>query len=310
MTKTIFSSSPAREGRDRRRTWLICALALLASAAHAAEISFYAERVAPILDQHCVVCHGPEKVKGKLRVDTFAHLLKGGSDGVVVKAGDAKGSELFRRITLPKDDEEVMPSDGKPLLSANEIKVLELWIAGGASETAPSSDFPGAPARKKKAEVIALTADWRPRAAEIADLEKAAGVRLVPRSQLATDGLLLRTASAPSRCDDAALAKLAPLKDFIVEAELARTKVTDAGLKALGTWTNLREVDLTRTAVTSAGLAALVPLKKLEVVNLTNTAVDAEGVAALKKAPALKQVWLFGTKAQPEPKPEKVVKKE
>ncbi len=297
MTKTIFSS-------------LAVAAALAAAKeGSAAETSFYAERVAPILDQHCVACHGPEKVKGKLRVDTFAHLLKGGSDGVVVKAGDAKGSELFRRITLPKDDEEVMPADGKPLLSANEIKVLELWIAGGASETAPSSAFPGAPALKKKAEVIALTGDWRPQAAEIAALEKATGVRLVARSQLATDGLLLRTASAPSRCDDVVLAKLAPLKDFIVEAELARTPVTDAGLKELGTWTNLREVDLTRTKITSAGLTALVSLKNLEVVNLTNTAVDSEGVAALKKAPALKQVWLFGTKAQPEGATEKVVKK-
>lgn len=296
MTKTIFSSLAVAGGL------------VVATAVDAAETSFYAERVAPILDQHCVACHGSEKVKGKLRVDTFAHLLKGGSDGAVVKAGDAKSSELFRRITLPKDDEDVMPADGKPLLSANEIKVLELWIAGGASETAPSSAFPGAPALKKKAEVVALTGDWRPRAAEIAALEKATGLRLVPRSQLATDGLLLRTASAPSRCDDSALAKLAPLKDFIVEAELARTKVTDAGLKELGTWTNLRDVDLTKTKITSAGVAALVALKKLEVVNLTNTAVDAEGAAALKKAPAIRQVWLFGTKAQLE-ETGKVVKK-
>lgn len=297
MTKTIFSSLT------------VAAVLMVATAAHAAETSFYAERVAPILDQHCVACHGPEKAKGKLRVDTFAHIKRGGDAGVVVQSGDVKGSELFRRVTLPKDDEDVMPADGKPLLSANEIKVLELWIAGGASETAPSSAFPGAPALKKKAEVVALTGDWRPRSAEIAALEKSTGVRLVPRSQLATDGLLLRTASAPSRCDDAALAKLAPLKEFIVEAELARTKVTDAGLKQLGTWTNLREVDLTRTKITSAGVAALVPLNKLEVVNLTNTAVDAEGVAALKKAPALKQVWLFGTKAQPQGATDKVVKK-
>ena len=80
---------------------------------------------------------------------------------------------------------------------------------------------------------------------QIAALEKSLGVRLVPRSRLATDGLVLRTASAPSRATDAALAQLAPIADLIVEAELARTKVTDAGLATLATFTNLRTLDLT-----------------------------------------------------------------
>ena len=44
---------------------------------------------------------------------------------------------------------------------------------------------------------------------------------------------------------------MAPL---IVDAELARTKVTDAGLMSLGRFENLRALDLTRTAVSSAGL--------------------------------------------------------
>jgi hypothetical protein len=42
-----------------------------------------------------------------------------------------------------------------------------------------------------------------------AALARAAGVKLVPRSRVATDGLVLRTASSPARCDDAALARLA-----------------------------------------------------------------------------------------------------
>ncbi|MES2695182.1 MAG: c-type cytochrome domain-containing protein [Verrucomicrobiota bacterium] len=277
------------------------------SLAHA-ENAFYTERVAPIFDKHCVTCHGPEKAKGKLRVDTFERLRSGGDSGVVVKEGDAKGSELFHRITLPMDHEDVMPSDGKPLLSADEIKVIELWIAAGASPTAPVSAFPTAPAVKKKVETIALAPDWRPRAKEIAALEKETGLRLVPRSQLATDGLLVRTASAPSRCDDAVLAKLAPVRTLIVEAELARTKITDAGLKTLGTWENLREADLTKTKVTSAGMSELGGLKKLEVLNLTNTAVDAAGITTLKQLPALKHVWLFGTKAEPEAEKKVVAK--
>jgi mono/diheme cytochrome c family protein len=288
---------------------------LVLSAVARAEPTFYQDRVAPIFDKHCAVCHGPEKHKAGLRLDSFERAMKGGESGLAIKAGDPKGSELFRRISLPETDDEVMPSDGKPHLSAGEIKLIEYWIAQGASGEKTVADYPDAPrAAAPKPVAAPLAPDWRPRAAELAALEKATGIRLVPRSQVATDGLILRTASAPARCDDAVLAKLAPVAELIVDAELARTKVTDAGLKSLGAYRNLRAVDLTRTAITSGGVEALVGLKLLETVNLTGTAIDQDGVAKLKALPALKQVWLFDTKANPEAKegakPEKVVTRE
>jgi hypothetical protein len=276
-------------------------LALALAGAVRAEPTFYQARVAPILDRHCVVCHGAEKQKAGLRLDSFEAIMKGAESGPIVQAGELKGSELFRRITLPATDEEVMPNDGKPLLTRDEIKNIELWIAGGASATAALAAFPGAPPLLRAQAAIALLApDWRPRAAEVTALESALGVRLVPRSQLATDGLVLRTASAPGRCDDATLAKLAPLAAYIVEAELGRTRVGDAGLAQLASWENLRSLDLTRTAVTSGGLAALTGLRHLEALNLTDTAVDDRGLAFLKALPGLKRVWLFGTQVTQE----------
>ena len=273
------------------------AVAALVAANAFADPSFYTARVAPIFDKHCVVCHGPEKQKAGLRLDSFEHAMRGAKSGEVIAAGKVKESELFRRITLPKDDEEVMPNDGKPLLSPDEIKVIELWLAAGASATEKLSAFPQAPAPKApRAQPIALAPDWRPFAKQIQVLEQETGLRIVPRSQVATDGLVLRTASAPSKCDDAALAKLTPLAALLVEAELARTKVTDAGLGVVGRWENLRHLDLTRTAVSSAGMDALVPLKKLEALNLTNTKVDDEGVKKLRSLASLKRIWVFGTK--------------
>lgn len=227
--------------------------------------------------------------------------MKGAESGPVVVAGEAKRSELLRRITLPVTDEEVMPGDGKPLLSREEIANLERWVRDGASPTRVVADFPGAPPlRRGAAETTALAPDWRPQAAEIAVLERALGVQLRPRSQVFTDGLVLRTASAPGRCDDAALEKLAPVATLIVEAELARTRVTDAGLVAVGRWENLRNVDLTRTGVSSAGLGALAGLRRLEALNLTDTAVDDAGLARLKELPVLTRVWHHGTRVSRE----------
>ncbi len=278
---------------------LPAALALAAaSIGAAAEPSFYATRVAPLLDRHCVVCHGPDKQKAGLRLDRHELVLAGAESGVVVVPAKLKESELYRRITLPVTDEEVMPSDGKPLLTPDEVKVIALWIERGASVTAPASAFPDAPApRPVRAAAVALAPDWRSRVAEIAALERRLGLRIVPRSQVATDGLVLRTASAPRRCDDAAIAALAPLAPFLVEAELARTAISDTALVALRTWENLRTLDLTRTRVTTAGLAALAGHPRLEVINLTDTAVDDGAPAALARLPALQRTWLFGTKA-------------
>ena len=281
----------------RPRAGSFVALFLCALAARA-EPTFFKARVEPIFDRHCVACHGEKKQKAGLRLDTFEHALRGGEAGAVIAAGEPKKSELFRRITLPAEDDEVMPSDGKPLLSRDEIKLIEIWIASGASATSKLADYPTAPVPPApKPAALPLAPDWRPRAPQIAALERELGVRLAPRSQTPTDGLVLRTASAPGRCDDAALARLAPVADLIVEAELARTKITDAGLASLAGCENLRAIDLTRTAVSSAGVTSLAALKKLESLNLTATRVDAAGAAKLKELPALRQLWLFATPA-------------
>jgi mono/diheme cytochrome c family protein len=286
-----MASSPDLPGFRRR---LALAL-LLAALPLGAETTFYQDRIGPILDRHCVVCHGPEKQKAGLRLDSFAWVMKGAESGAMVLPGNAAGSELYRRITLPAGADEVMPTDGKPLLSREEIRNVELWILGGASATKVVAEFPGAPALgRPKPAPVALAPDWRPRADEIRRLETELGVRLVPRSQQAGDGLILRTAGSPRRGDDAALARLAPIAELIVEAELARTPVTDAGLAALGRWTNLRSLDLSRTRVTGQGVAALAGLPHLEALNLTDSAVDAAGIQRARTFPALRRLWAFG----------------
>jgi hypothetical protein len=251
----------------------------------------FAGSVAPVFDHNCARCHGAKKQKAGLRLDSQAAVLRGSDEGPVVKPGDPGGSELFRRVTLPPGDDDFMPSGDSPQLSPAEISILESWIAAGAPFTATFEA-----GRQGPAPVAPPAApDYRPRLAAAAELARSLGVRLVPRSSVPTDGLVLRTASAPAKCDDAVLAKLAPMADIIVEAELARTRVTDKGMATVGTWTNLIHLDLTHTAVTSDGVARLEPLDRLETLNLTATKVDSRGVDLARKLPVLKTVWAFGT---------------
>jgi len=103
----------------------------------AGEPTLYQARIAPIFDRSCVSCHGPKKVKGDLRLDTYAGLMQGGENGAEIVPWHPQKSELFRRITLPHDDDDFMPNNGKNLLTADEIRLVEQWIAAGATDSQP-----------------------------------------------------------------------------------------------------------------------------------------------------------------------------
>ena len=94
--------------------------------------SLYAEVVQPILQRRCVSCHGSEKQKGQLRLDSLATLRRGGQTGPALVAGNAGKSLMIQRLRLPLDHDDHMPPEGKPQPSQAEIGLLQWWINAGA----------------------------------------------------------------------------------------------------------------------------------------------------------------------------------
>src|SRR5579871_5248603 len=97
------------------------------------EALVYEDVVKPIFQEKCYSCHGSNKQKGKLRLDDSVTLMKGGKDGVVVIAGKSVGSELIKRVLLPREDEHHMAPKEKPQLNDREILLLKWWIDNGIS---------------------------------------------------------------------------------------------------------------------------------------------------------------------------------
>lgn len=87
--------------------------------------------VRAIFAHSCYKCHSSEKQKGELVLDDRKGVMKGGESGPVVIPGDAAGSELMRRLLLPRDEEESMPQKAKAL-TADQIELVRLWIDEGA----------------------------------------------------------------------------------------------------------------------------------------------------------------------------------
>lgn len=88
-------------------------------------------KVRAVFAHNCYKCHSDAKIKGELRLDEKEYAFQGGESGAVIVPGDPGGSELVRRIKLPKDHKEAMPSKGQ-VLSSDEIALISFWIDKGA----------------------------------------------------------------------------------------------------------------------------------------------------------------------------------
>ena len=97
------------------------------------ELLVFNEVVHPILKGKCYSCHGNGKTKGKLSLDSFDDIIKGGkAAGETLIPGDHKKSLMISSLMLPLDDEKHMPPAKKTQLSAGEIDILTWWVANGA----------------------------------------------------------------------------------------------------------------------------------------------------------------------------------
>src|SRR5256885_11639630 len=117
-----------------KRHVLLTASVLLANALsplRAAERINFEQQIKPILELDCVRCHGAEKPKGGLRLDTRGGALKGGDNGPALVPGKPDQSPLYTSTILPADDDKHMPPKGDPL-KKDQTELLRVWIDQGA----------------------------------------------------------------------------------------------------------------------------------------------------------------------------------
>ncbi len=94
----------------------------------------FTKTVAPILLTRCGRCHASDS-KGGFNLATFAALMKGPPEGVVIFAGDTVGSRLIE--TIETGD---MPRGGK--VTPEELQTLKAWIISGAKFDGPDPSAP------------------------------------------------------------------------------------------------------------------------------------------------------------------------
>ena len=97
------------------------------------EVDFLQE-VLPILRKNCLACHNETESEGDIVLESAASILKGGSSGPGVVAGNVAESYLFTLASHA--DEPIMPPEdnevGAKNLTPQELGIIKLWIEQGA----------------------------------------------------------------------------------------------------------------------------------------------------------------------------------
>ena len=106
-------------------------LASLSAAASAADMMHFEQRIRPLLIANCIDCHGPDKQKGGLRLDSRAGWQTGGDSGPALVPGKLAESKLWQAVTYADRDLKMPP---KRKLKESEVADLKLWIESGAPD--------------------------------------------------------------------------------------------------------------------------------------------------------------------------------
>ncbi len=101
----------------------------------------YARDIKPLLAKHCVSCHGEERPKAGLRLDTAAAAVRGGRSGPAVVPGKADESPLY--LSLTGDGDGLPMPFKRPPLPRQQVEALRAWIDAGAS--APAGEVASKP---------------------------------------------------------------------------------------------------------------------------------------------------------------------
>jgi len=97
----------------------------------------YEADIKSIFDTSCVKCHGAEKPKAGLRLNSLEGALKGTKDGKVIEPGNSTKSSLVISVAcISSDDEQWMPPKNNKAkiapLTKEQVGLIRAWVDQGA----------------------------------------------------------------------------------------------------------------------------------------------------------------------------------
>ena len=244
------------------------------------------EAVSTVMQDRCVSCHGPTKVKGGLRLDTIEMLRVGGKNGPAVYPGEPERSSLYTLCVLEEDDPDRMPGRGEPL-TPEQIQVIHQWIAA-----LPSWEEQA----KSNSDGFVYQDPWQALSSHLGPVPSdliAAGKQQGLIIDEPLPGLLAIDAGPRGKAwSDTDAEWLRAVAPHVVSLDLFRCQLT--AVPDLSALVNLRHLQLRGNQITS--LPASLP--SVDVLNVAwNPQLPAKSLQVLADWPRLQRVHIAGTAA-------------
>lgn len=255
--------------------------------------------VSLIMDQKCVSCHGKNKQKGGLRLDSREALLAGGESGSLFD-GDGTAGLLIHRIALPLDDEEHMPPKERKQLTKSELDFLIWWVSAGANfdNALLELDFPdslhGMLTPKEVADLFIPEDDVEE--ADIAALDRlrALGVVVQPIA-MDVNYLTVNFVNVLNHELSGAISELPNIEKQLISLNIDDQQLSEASWEVVGRLSSLRKLQARNTNLDDAQIQNLQSLKNLVTINLVGTAITLSGLKHLEGLENLRNIYLYQT---------------
>tara|TARA_B100001175_G_scaffold279_1_gene248 strand:- start:407 stop:1771 length:1365 start_codon:yes stop_codon:yes gene_type:complete len=251
--------------------------------------------IQPILDSKCVSCHNSKKSKGKLMLNNYEVLKKGGKNGLVINFKNPELSEILVRIHLPKSEKKHMPPKAKKQLTKAEINILSHWINMGAPENTLIKDMEMSDEllsnfiQKEESFFPEIDIDI-PNKNSISFLRKK-GILIAPITK--SSNLLYLSSYNYHEFIKEDISELNKLKNNLVDIDLSNSSFNDEVFEILSAFKNLTRLKLNYTSISGKGIEKLSSLKNLKKLHLINTNFNSNQIEVINSFPALEKAYLF-----------------
>lgn len=256
--------------------------------------------IKPVLEKKCISCHNESKAKGELVMLDSALLEAGGKNGALFVRGNPNESLIIQRAHLPVEDKKHMPPKGKPQLTAEELKLLSLWISAGAPYSKrvvamEAGDSLRLLAESRLAPVAVGEPVFRFTAARDEDIRSLqTDYRVIAPVAVKSPALVVNFFNRHTFTPES-LKELRKISKQVVAIDLNKMPVKDEDLKTIAAFENLQKLNLNFTDITGSGLNHLASLESLAELSLSGTNVSVPDLRALASLKALTNLYLWQT---------------
>ena len=260
--------------------------------------------IKPILDAKCMSCHGEASKKGGLLLENVAGVLQGRKTGPLFIPGKPSESLIIQRIHLPADNKKHMPPASKEQLTEDEASLLWAWISSNAVTDKKLTSFPVEDSfRILATHYLVPSDDYVPNQPvydfTAADESKIRSLnnnyRVIEQLGKNSPALSVNFYGKTVYTSEA-LQELLPLKDQIIDLNVAHMPVKNDDLKTIQQMMHLRKLNLNYTDISNEGLLQLSNLKDLEELSLSGTSVGSEALQKLLSLLRLNSLVIWDTK--------------